>query len=368
MQNKTQQTEPGVRADTAEANRLYQRGVAAARAGQKRIAVGCLTKSVQLDPQNEGAWLWLSGVVDDPDQTAFCLKSVLKLNPNNERARRGLQWLEQRHTLKTDAATTFPSVESAVYTSPADQTNGRKPQSEQHDSWWIHWRHGWRDSQMSRLLIWTIPIVVLLLVFGIYRAVTYAVEQSDNPQPVVTNPEPTSGPATALLAPLSPDEIVLPEEEDVIMGTQVLDAEGSGVRESQAIAYLDQLAELRSALNTAVDNYRSITGSPGATMTHLAAAQDLNKTVLASYELMQTMTPPPDLREAHNEYILGLEEELAGIADLLEFYGTYRMEMANRAVVRFQNANAHFERARMMFDLRLQQIGADSEVSVHTIR
>src|SRR4051812_19612050 len=96
-------TETAIRANTSEAHRLYQRGVAAARGGQKRIAAGLLTRSVQLDPHNEAAWLWLSGVLDDPHQMAFCLNAVLRLNPANEHAQRGIRWL-QDHKLLDESA------------------------------------------------------------------------------------------------------------------------------------------------------------------------------------------------------------------------------------------------------------------------
>jgi hypothetical protein len=80
------------------------------------------------------------------------------------------------------------------------------------------------------------------------------------------------------------------------------------------------------------------------------------------------MQPPSDLMPAHREYMKGLERELAAINDMLEFYGSYRVELANRAVLRFQQANTHFDRARTLFDARLQQLRYESTISVHTIR
>ena len=84
--------EPAIKSDHAEAARLFERGVAAARGGQRRVAAGLLSRAVQYDPRHEQAWLWLSGVLDSPEEIAFCLRSVLTLNPDNERARQGLGW------------------------------------------------------------------------------------------------------------------------------------------------------------------------------------------------------------------------------------------------------------------------------------
>jgi hypothetical protein len=45
---------------------------------------------LQEDPDNERAWLWLSGVVDPLDERCYCLEQVLRINPANATARRGL--------------------------------------------------------------------------------------------------------------------------------------------------------------------------------------------------------------------------------------------------------------------------------------
>ena len=72
---------------------LLQQGIALARAGQREQARNILMQVVELDEQNESAWLWLSGVVDSDDDKAVALENVLALNPNNEWAKRGLKLL-----------------------------------------------------------------------------------------------------------------------------------------------------------------------------------------------------------------------------------------------------------------------------------
>src|SRR5215510_5703346 len=96
--------ETGIKANEIEASRLFQRGVAAARGGQRRVAAVLLGRAVQLNPRHEMGWLWLSGVLDDPKEIAFCLRSVLSVNPHNERARQGLAWLEQRAQIPAQPA------------------------------------------------------------------------------------------------------------------------------------------------------------------------------------------------------------------------------------------------------------------------
>ena len=69
---------------------LTAQGIAALKAGDKVLAYGLLTQSLGVNPQNELAWLWLSGVVQDDAERKYCLEQVLDLNPGNEAARRGL--------------------------------------------------------------------------------------------------------------------------------------------------------------------------------------------------------------------------------------------------------------------------------------
>jgi tetratricopeptide (TPR) repeat protein len=75
---------------------LLQEGIAAAKAGQKEEAQRALAQVVELDERNEQAWLWLSGVVESPEDKRTCLENVLSINPNNTHAQTGLRWLEQQ--------------------------------------------------------------------------------------------------------------------------------------------------------------------------------------------------------------------------------------------------------------------------------
>lgn len=77
------------------ADTLHQ-AIAAARDGRRDDARVLLMRTLEVDPRNERAWLWLSGVVDDPNDVKICLENVLALNPSNVRARQGLEWLHAR--------------------------------------------------------------------------------------------------------------------------------------------------------------------------------------------------------------------------------------------------------------------------------
>ncbi len=75
---------------------LLSKGKQAAMTGQRDLAREMLAYVVYLDPANAEGWLWLSGVVDSPQQVRYCLERTLRADPHNERAKRGLEWINAR--------------------------------------------------------------------------------------------------------------------------------------------------------------------------------------------------------------------------------------------------------------------------------
>jgi Tol biopolymer transport system component len=73
---------------------LMQKGIAAAKAGNKKTARDLFEEVIALDKNHEKAWFWLASVVDTDEQRRVCLGNVLFLNPENERAKRLLDRLE----------------------------------------------------------------------------------------------------------------------------------------------------------------------------------------------------------------------------------------------------------------------------------
>lgn len=73
-----------------------ERGIRAAKRGEQEQARNLLMAVIETDEENESAWLWLSGVVDDPEDKRICLENVLYLNPSSEPAQKGLAILKSR--------------------------------------------------------------------------------------------------------------------------------------------------------------------------------------------------------------------------------------------------------------------------------
>jgi tetratricopeptide (TPR) repeat protein len=76
---------------------LLQQGMAACKAIDQARAQQLLAAAIQRNPRSEQAWLWLSGVLTDPEHRRACLEKVLAINPENAHARSGLQWLDEHH-------------------------------------------------------------------------------------------------------------------------------------------------------------------------------------------------------------------------------------------------------------------------------
>ena len=98
-------------------NTLLEQGISAALTGRRDEARSLLTQVVEADDRNEQAWLWLSGLLEEPEDMRTCLENVLHLNPDNVKAQQGLAWVEQRHGVRP--ATNVATIDA----SPASSTS-----------------------------------------------------------------------------------------------------------------------------------------------------------------------------------------------------------------------------------------------------
>ncbi len=73
---------------------MIKEAIKAYRKGNRAEARALLEKAVELDQYNEHAWLWLSAVVETPEEQRTCLENVLVINANNESAKAQLAKLD----------------------------------------------------------------------------------------------------------------------------------------------------------------------------------------------------------------------------------------------------------------------------------
>lgn len=76
--------------------RLLVDGVQALVGGRREEAQGLLMQYVEQNESDPEAWLWLSGAVTELDDIEVALQNCLALDPANDRARQGLEWVLQR--------------------------------------------------------------------------------------------------------------------------------------------------------------------------------------------------------------------------------------------------------------------------------
>ena len=78
---------------TDEVSKWLADGLAAATTGNRVLARELLQRVVDADENNVQGWLWLSGVVNTLEDREVCLANVLTLDPANEAAHKGLEWV-----------------------------------------------------------------------------------------------------------------------------------------------------------------------------------------------------------------------------------------------------------------------------------
>jgi tetratricopeptide (TPR) repeat protein len=71
-------------------DRMLQEALDAARQGQRTRARDLLTRLLRTNQGEPSYWLYLSSVVDTQKERVYCLQTALKLEPENQAARRGL--------------------------------------------------------------------------------------------------------------------------------------------------------------------------------------------------------------------------------------------------------------------------------------
>lgn len=96
-------------------SQMLARAIQLVRERRKEEGRDLLLQVIEQDESNEQAWLWLSGVVDDPRDMQVALANALTINPGNEQARKGLAMLQQRYgdLLAEEVATPAPDAAAA---------------------------------------------------------------------------------------------------------------------------------------------------------------------------------------------------------------------------------------------------------------
>ncbi|MGD8751951.1 MAG: ABC transporter permease [Anaerolineales bacterium] len=77
-------------------NEKLKKAIIAIKMGEENQARTLFREIIRADTENELAWLWLSQVMKTNRERMICLRQVLRLNPENEAAKKGLRYLKSR--------------------------------------------------------------------------------------------------------------------------------------------------------------------------------------------------------------------------------------------------------------------------------
>ena len=69
---------------------LLEEAIEALKQDQRTRARDVLTRLLKANQNSVTYWIWMSAAVDTLKERVYCLETVLKLDPRNETARRGL--------------------------------------------------------------------------------------------------------------------------------------------------------------------------------------------------------------------------------------------------------------------------------------
>ncbi|MBI5952135.1 MAG: hypothetical protein HY865_10785 [Chloroflexi bacterium] len=73
---------------------LLQQAMSAVRAGRELTARDIFLEVVEINPRNETAWIWLTGLLDNLDDCIYACEQVLEINPQNASVRQYLSQLQ----------------------------------------------------------------------------------------------------------------------------------------------------------------------------------------------------------------------------------------------------------------------------------
>lgn len=163
---------------------ILDNGIRAARSGDRATAQKLLKQVIEEDPNNELALIWLASSVTSSAERRMYLQQVVRVNPNNRRAREALSQLSQKSS---------DQVESVATQMDRDRSQGKPVTDTDDDA---------GGGLLSRLSLFEIGLIVALaLAIGVgFLALTNVNEQAaiveaftDTPTPVTpTNtPRPT---------------------------------------------------------------------------------------------------------------------------------------------------------------------------------
>ncbi|MBN1485443.1 MAG: hypothetical protein JXA37_12050 [Chloroflexia bacterium] len=305
---------------------LFLNGIAAAKGGNRRLAQAFFKRVIKENPYHESAWIWLSEMLDDPEDIAYCLESALAINPHNEKARLSLELVQDRRGDKPSRPQEWSSLgelldmDLPTILSETPSPTTPKPPAEP-----LVYREPDHQGVWRAVLFAGVVVAVLIL------AVIFAKMplQPDNPGTGPTNrPSPTI------------DLTALPNQE-----------------RPHILIYFNQLDSVLGPLRLAHDIYKGQSNQRVSLADQVSYTNRLRAQVVAALETLQQVEPPTVLAKAHGEYLHGLSLEQEALDNLLRYFETSQAGYSNRATVKMQEAGFYMDQAKAVWEAYRAWVG-----------
>ena len=140
------------------ADRLLERAIAAARAGRRTDAIRLLDQALALRGDHVDTLLWRGGL-SEPGEALGYIERACAVEPDNQRAREGLAWAQQRLPAPAVQVTTAPAAVEDAPTAPSRLQAPPSPRV--HDAGRV---------LLRRIIPAVLAIVLLLGVLGLVSA------------------------------------------------------------------------------------------------------------------------------------------------------------------------------------------------------
>ncbi len=112
--------------NTTDINKNLKAGIDAARSGKSNEARTHLQAVLNADANNIPAIFWMAFVAPSPQESLKLLERVLELDPNNERAKAGIKWAQQRAAAAPPAE---KETDTNIDTPETDESGEEEPET-----------------------------------------------------------------------------------------------------------------------------------------------------------------------------------------------------------------------------------------------
>ena len=158
---------------------MLQEAIEAIRQKDKARARDLLTRLLKSDQNNAEYWVWMSATVETTKERVYCLETALKLDPENNAAKRGLVLLGARKP--DDNLQPFPLKQVRVWEEEIEK-EGEEPKEKGFKAFIRHPL----VRVIGLLLIGAVAVGALIVLFSAPRTAYYTPTRTAGPSPTFT--------------------------------------------------------------------------------------------------------------------------------------------------------------------------------------